>query len=239
MRRLRWITDHFGWKVLALVIAVVIWALVASEPELSAFVNVRLEFKNLPEDEVISSEPVTTIALELRGPSGELRGVNFGPAAEGAMRPAVILDMAGVQPGEHTFAIGDGNVRLPRGVHLVRALPSEVRLDFERRAQRVVPVAPRFSGEGDNGYLVSQFTIDPDKLEIGGPASHVERVTLAVTDPIDVSSVVGTSQFRVNAYVDDPFVRFLESPQVTVSVIMKKKQAPGANKQTRSRRSED
>ena len=79
-RRLRWITDHFGWKMLALAIAVLIWVLVASEPELSTFVNIRLEYKNLPEDLVISSEPVTTISLELRGPSGELRGVSFGPA---------------------------------------------------------------------------------------------------------------------------------------------------------------
>jgi YbbR-like protein len=238
-RRLRWITDHFGWKLLALAIAVLIWVLVASEPELSTFVNVRLEYKNLPEDLVISSEPVTTISLELRGPSGELRGVSFGPAIEGGMRPAVILDMSGVQPGERTFAIGDGNVRLPRGVHLVRAVPSEVRLDFERRAVREVQVVPRFTGEGANGYVVAEYSVEPQKLEIGGPASRVEGISSVVTDPVDVSGVVGTSEFRVNAYVGDPFVRFRGSPAVTVSVVMKRKQAPGreqprTDKQTRN-----
>ncbi len=227
MRRLRWITDHFGWKVLALAIAVVIWVLVASEPELSTFVNIRLEYKNLPEDLVISSEPVTAISLELRGPSGELRGVSFGPAIEGGVRPAVILDMSGVQPGERTFAIGDGNVRLPRGVHLVRAVPSEVRLDFERRAVREVRVSPRFTGEGLNGYVVADYSVEPPQLEIGGPASRVDRISTVVTDPVDVSGVVGTSQFRVNAYVGDPFVRFRDSTAVTVSVVMKKKQASG------------
>jgi hypothetical protein len=44
-----------------------------------------------------------------------------------------------------------------------------------------------------------------------------------VTDPVDVSSVVGSSEFRVNAFIDDPYVRFVGSPQVTVSVTMKKK----------------
>jgi hypothetical protein len=233
MRRLRWITDHFGWKVLALAIAVVIWALVASEPELSTFVNIRLEYKNLPDDLVISSEPVTAISLELRGPSGELRGVSFGPAIEGGVRPAVILDMSGVQPGERTFAIGDGNVRLPRGVHLVRAVPSEVRLDFERRAVREVRVVPRFTGEGVNGYEVADYSVEPQQLEIGGPASRVERISTVVTDPVDVSGVVGTSEFRVNAYVGDPFVRFRDSTAVTVSVVMKKKTA-GGREQPRS-----
>ena len=50
-----------------------LWVLVASEPEFSTFVTVRLEYKNLPDDLEISSEPVDTISLELRGPSGELR----------------------------------------------------------------------------------------------------------------------------------------------------------------------
>ena len=68
MRALRWVTDNFLWKVLALAAAVAIWMLVASEPELSTFATVRLEFKNLPEDLEISSEPVSTVSLELRGP---------------------------------------------------------------------------------------------------------------------------------------------------------------------------
>jgi hypothetical protein len=222
MRALRWVTDNFLWKLLALAVAVAIWMLVASEPELSTFATVRLEFKNLPEDLEISSEPVSTVSLELRGPSGELRSVSGEPYGIGNLRPAVILDMAGVQPGERTFPIGNGNVRLARGVHLVRAIPSEVRFVFEHRATRSVPVKPRFTGLGSNGYVVAQVNVDPKELEISGPASHVTRVNEATTDVVDVSNVVGASESHVNAYVEDPFVRLTESPQVTVSVVMKK-----------------
>ena len=59
----------------SLAIAVTIWASVASEPELATFATVRLEYRNLPEDLEIASHPVTSITLELRGPSGELRGL--------------------------------------------------------------------------------------------------------------------------------------------------------------------
>ena len=44
-----------------------------------------------------------------------------------------------------------------------------------------------------------------------------------VTDPVDVSTTVGTSEFRVNVFMDDPFVRFQETAQVAVAVTMKKK----------------
>ena len=207
----------FGWKLLALAIAVVLWALVASEPELSEYATVRLEYRNLPDDLEIGSDPVSQVSLELRGPSGELRGVGDG------IQPAVVLDMSDVQPGERTFTIGASNVKLARGVRLVRSIPSEVRFVFERRLVRFVPVLIRVAGQGPNGYTVAHQSVTPDRLEIAGPSSRVARIAAAVTDPVDLSSAVGTSQFRVNAFVDDSFVRFQSSPQVVVTVTMKKK----------------
>jgi len=211
------VTEHIGWKLLSLLIAVVLWAVVASEPELSTFATVRLEYRNLPDELEVSSEPVATVSLELRGPSGEL-----GANGE-SVHPAVILDMAGTQAGERTFSIGDGSVRLPRGVRLVRSIPSQVRFDFEKRAIRAVNPVPRFTGEGQNSYVVAQWKVDPPLLHILGPAGHVARIGSVVTDPIDVSTVVGSSEFRVNAFVNDAFVRFQEQPQVMVTVTMKKK----------------
>jgi len=214
---LRLVFHNFGWKLLALAIAVVLWAVVASEPELSEYATVRLEYRNLPDDLEIGSDPVSQVSLELRGPSGELRGVGDG------IQPAVVLDMSDVQPGERTFTIGASNVKLARGVRLVRSIPSEVRFLFERRMVRFVPVVARITGQGQNGYTVAHQSVTPDRLEIAGPGSRVARIAAATTDPVDLSSVVGTSEFRVNAFVDDSFVRFQTSPQVTVTVTMKKK----------------
>jgi YbbR domain-containing protein len=218
-RAFKWLFENLGWKLLALVSAVALWAVVASEPELSAFVTVPLAYKNLPDELEISGGPVNTVSLELRGPSGELR--NIGDGASG-VRPAVVIDMTGVQPGERTFPIGDGNVKLSRNVRLVRAVPSEARFEFEYRARRMVDVQPRVSADGKNGYTVDSVTVDPKQLQIVGPASRVARIVSVVTDRVDVSSVVGTAEYRVNAFVEDPYVRFEGSPQVVVTVTMKK-----------------
>jgi hypothetical protein len=215
---LRLIFENIGWKLLSLAAAATIWAMVATEPELSTFASAPVEYKNLPNDLEIGSTPLTTVLLELRGPSGQLGGTG-----EAGLHPQVILDMSAAVPGERTFTVGDGSVKLPRGVRLVRAEPSQVRLDFERRSEAIVPVAVRVTGEGHDGYFVASQSVQPSQLGIVGPASHVARVTQAVTDAVDVSQVVGTSQFRVNAFLNDPYVRFQSSPQVEVSVTMKKK----------------
>jgi hypothetical protein len=216
-RVLRLITNNWGWKLLSLLIGVMIWAFVASEPQLSTFATARIEFKNLPENLEIASTPDTTILLELRGPSGELGGLG-----DGSRHPAVVLDMSGITPGEHTFAISPGNVSVPRGVRIIRATPSQVRFDFDRPAIRAVRVAPRFRGEGRNGYHVDSWSIDPASLEIIGPRRRVAAVQEILTDPIDVGSATGFLRVRANAYVTDPFVRFVSASQVTVSITMRK-----------------
>jgi YbbR domain-containing protein len=215
---LRLIFENIGWKLLSLAAAATIWAMVATEPELSTFASAPVEYKNLPNDLEIGSSPLTSVMLELRGPSGQLSGIG-----EAGLHPQVILDMSRAVAGERTFTVDDSVVKLPRGVRLVGAIPAQVRFDFERRAEASVPVTVRYTGEGHDGYFVASQSAQPDRLEIVGPASHVARVTQAVTDAVDVSQVVGTSEFRVNAFVNDPYVRFQDSPQVEVSITMKKK----------------
>jgi YbbR domain-containing protein len=214
----RLVTDNFLWKLLSLALAVLLWAVVSSEPEMSTFATVRLLFKNMPDDLEFASEPVNSISLELRGPSGTLGGIG-----NDNLHPQVVLDMSGVGPGQRTFSINRSNVRLNRGISLVSARPSEVRFDFEHKANRTVPVEVRFANQGEHGYVVAHYEVNPPELPVAGPASHVARISAVVTDPVDVSSVVGSAQFRVNAYVADPYVRLDASPVVEVSVTMKKR----------------
>jgi len=211
------IFENIGWKVLALAIAVVLWVFVASEPELSSFTTVRLEYKNLPDDLEINSDPISNVVLELRGPSGAMRGVGE------SIRPTVVLDMSSARVGDRTYTIGDGNVKLARGVRLVRAIPSEVRFRFENRRTKTIPVEVRFNGEGQNGYVVAQYQVEPRDVQIVGPRSRVLRIAAAPTDLVDVSNVVGSSEFHVNLLVDDPYVRLQGSAEAVVRVTMKKK----------------
>jgi YbbR domain-containing protein len=222
LRAVRWVRDlileNIGWKLLSLAAAAAIWAMVATEPELSTFAGTQVEFKNLPDDIEIDSNPLATVTLELRGPSGALRDIG-----EASLRPQVILDMSTAAPGQRTFTIEDGSVKLPRGVWLVRAVPSQVRFSFDRRAEASVPVTVPITGQGANGYVVASQLSEPARLAVSGPASHVARISQVSTDPVDVSHATGTVEYRVNANLSDAYLEFQSSPQVKVTIVMKKK----------------
>ncbi|HJZ97769.1 MAG TPA: hypothetical protein VKE70_14765 [Candidatus Solibacter sp.] len=200
--------QNFGWKVLSLGAAVVIWALVASEPEVTTFTSVRPEYVHMPADLEIGAEPVSTVMLELQGPSAELRGVGDG------LRAAVVIDAGGVGPGLHTFTISDRNLRGTRRVRLVRANPPDVSLYFEPHAERTVPVEVRWSGP-----RAAQYRVQPSRIGIQGPSSHVARVMAAITDPVDLSRMAGSAaRLNLSIVPEDSFVRFKSAAQVTLEI---------------------
>jgi YbbR domain-containing protein len=210
-------TQNVGWKLLSLAAAVLIWISVATEPELATFVSAHVEYKNLPPGVEINSEVVETVYLEVRGPSEALR------LPELPRRSAVILDMADVGPGQRTFTIDSSSVRLPRGVQLLRAIPAQIRIIFEPGATRKVPVEVRFADGLPRDLQVLGAAAEPSMLSITGPASRVVRVASVETDPLMLKPEAGTNSYRLEAYVDDPRVRFQDSPQVTVKVTVGKR----------------
>lgn len=211
------ITHNIGWKLLSLAAAVLIWISVASEPELATFVSAHVEYKNLSPGVEIDSDVVETVYLEVRGSAEGLR------LPELPRRSAVILDMAGVEPGQHTFTVDSGDVRLPRGVALVRAVPAQIRMDFEPGATRSVPVEVRFADGLPQDLQVIEATAEPSALAITGPSSRVARVASVRTDPLALKPELGTHSYTVGTFVNDARVRFQDSPQVTVKVTVGKK----------------
>jgi YbbR domain-containing protein len=209
------LTQNIGWKLLSLGAAILIWISVATDPELATFVSAHVEYKNLSPAVEVNSDVIETVYLEVRGPAEALRLPDL------PRRSAVILDMADIEPWQHTFTIDGRAVRLPRGVQLLRAIPAQIRMNFEPSATRSVPVEVSIADGLPPDLQVAETAAEPSTLAVTGPASRVARVISVRTDPLTLKPEAGTGSYRVDAYVDDPRVRFQDTPQVTVKVTVK------------------
>jgi YbbR domain-containing protein len=210
------LTDNFGWKLLSLVAAFFIWVNVANEPELSTILSAPVEYKNYPKDLEISSGIVESIDVEAHGPAGLLRGLSDS-------RLAAVIDFAGVRTaGERTFTLTSSEVRLPRGIQLIRIIPGQLRFNFEHRLTRDIEVEVPLTGRLGPGLKLVSETVTPATLAIAGPQSHVEAVDKASSDPVDLAAITATSTRKVSVYIGEPQVRFLNVPQVTVSIQVEK-----------------
>ena len=217
---IRLLLDNLGWKLLSLALAVLIWLTFASAPEVATSVAVPVEFQRIPGGLDIVSDLPERVRLQVQGAASKLE-----PAVLSSI--AVVLDLRDVQsPGQRTFTIDHQNVRLPLGVRLIRAVPGQLRVEFEQRVSREVPVRVRFSGLPATGYRVGYFEARPAKLTVLGPESRVQQVEYAETDPVRPVPKAGAAEYRTNAFVREPQVRFAAPPVVRVRVVL---EAAGAD----------
>jgi YbbR domain-containing protein len=212
----RRLTANLWWKLASVVIATILWFLIVGDPEMTMTITVPVEYRKARPDLEISSDVPQRVQLEIRGPSGKLSGLQPNHAP-------VVLDLGPVhEPGEHTFTITADNVQLPRGIVLSRAIPSQLRLNLERKITREVPVQVRFAGPPIEGYRISSVGVFPDHVTVVGPESHVSRVAFVETDPVKLGDAVGVTSARALCYIADPLVSLGDTKPVTVRVDVEK-----------------
>ncbi|HET7184425.1 MAG TPA: CdaR family protein [Terriglobales bacterium] len=211
----KYVFHNFGLKLLSLVVAVLLWLAVTRDPVAEIALNVPIEFHNAPEHLEISSETIPQVLVRVRGPVREVR--DLSPSEVHA-----IIDLARVQPGERTYDLAPKRIRVPDGVEVVQAVPSQIRINFDRRESRQVEVKPRVIGTFASGYRIEKVVPVPQSVTIVGPAGHVQAVETAITDPVDASGVVGVATFVTHAYVSDPLVRLADPSPIRVTVTTEK-----------------
>lgn len=214
---MRLLTENPGWKLAALGISAFLWYAFVGETELAASLPAAVQFKNVPQDLEMSSDTFDRLFLRLKGPATRLNAASLRDVT-------VQLDLSQVHgPGERTYTLTGDNLRLPAGVEVLRIVPSQMRLRFDKRVTRDVPVEIRFAGPAPEGYRITGQRAQPATVRVTGPENRVQRLHSVHTDAIDLSSTVSNAEFRVPAFVPDPQVRFDgQSPLITVRVLMEK-----------------
>ena len=208
----RYILHNIALKLLALGIAVLLWLAVARDPMAEIAFSVPIEFHNAPEHLEISSETLPQVQVRLRGPVRVLR--ELAPSEIHAM-----IDLADARVPGRTYDMSAKRVRVPSDVDVVQVIPSQFHLSFDQRDTKKIDVHPRVTGSLAPGYRIASIEVAPKQITITGPASHVNQVDSAITDPVDASGVVGQAAFTTHASIPDPLVRIVnpEPVQITVS----------------------
>ena len=214
----RSLTHNWSWKLGALVVAILVWLILAGAPEAVALQSVPILYQNLHEGLILAAEAPGSLHAELRGAARDL--------TESALSSVFVrLDLSSVgHPGEQTLTISSAEFNLPQGVAFLRAIPSQVRLQIFRVASKEVPVRVRLDGAPPAGYTILQAEPLPDKLRISGPEPRVQSILTANTDLIDVRNVTQTTEVQTNVFVDDPRVQLESRPVVKVKLIVEKSQ---------------
>jgi YbbR domain-containing protein len=212
----RYVFHNFALKLMSLMLATALWLIISrDEQPAEVAVHAPIVFQHVPTDLEISSESVPEALIRVRGPERIIRQLRTNEVqAE--------IDLSGSKPQDRTFDLTAQQVRHPRDLSVVQVVPSQVRLSFDTRLTRDVPINPRVAGIFASGEQIVKVEADPARITITGPRRRVERIDTATTDPIDATGTRGSAVFTTNVYVSDPLVQVEKATSIRVTVVVQK-----------------
>ncbi len=202
---------HFGLKVLAVLLASLLWLTVAGEHIVERTLRVPLELQNVPTELEIVGNPPMTVDVRVRGSSGLLNRMDPGDAV-------ALLDLQGARPGSRLFDLRTDDVRGPYGVEIAQISPASIGLELERSGRRSVPVVPAVEGDPAPGYVLGKATALPSMVDVLGPESRLRDLASATTEPVSVAGQRANVTDVVTVGVADASLRLAESQTATVTV---------------------
>jgi YbbR domain-containing protein len=169
MRYVRSIFSSFTTLLLALVLAVFIWATAvrANDPVETSTLEVTVEVVGRPADTEVVGRPPESVLITIQGPLSALEQIS--PADFNAT-----IDLSDVPYGEAEVPIQIGG-----GQELVEVLsvfPETAQLQLEQIITRDIPVVLQVRGEVARGHRIGDERVEPDAIRVSGPADRVNQL---------------------------------------------------------------
>jgi YbbR domain-containing protein len=200
-----------GLKVGSLLLALVVWVVVAGEKTSEIGLAVPVELLNLPKDLEVVGDAVNAVEVRVRATPAIVRQLD---SADLSLR----VDLKGYEEGEHFFHLTEEAVRRPFGVTVVKLSPASITLNLERTLEREVPIQARTSGGPSAGFEIADVTCEPASVRLAGPRSRVAALRSVVTEVVSLGDARADVRKDVTIGIGDPLVRIQGSPRVHVTV---------------------
>jgi hypothetical protein len=173
--------DNLGLKLVALLLAVLVYLNVYTDRPASMIVSFPIQVTDLADSLTLAGPAPGVVRVELRGPAKQLIRLRLS-------EPPVKVSVAGLGRGHFERVLGIADLPLPEGVgtEVDRMVsPRILSLELDLKARRWLPVAPRIQGEPAGGFLWDGgVRITPGTVEVEGP-----RQALAALDSVRLKTV--------------------------------------------------
>lgn len=224
---------HGLWplRLLAVAIALSVWAIASYIPRVQEMIADRVEWSTRVDlsysyaegSDLTILNPIQQVEVQVRGTEQQRR--DFNPADASL---TLSLDSA-MQTGPQTVVLRPEMVKLPRDMEALSIEPTTISLLVDREETRLIQIQPEFLGESPRELLSSW--VEPADAQVRGPKTMLDRWTSVSTSPVNLDGRF----FSFNEVVQIPQpgnqkIRIL-SPQVaTVFVELEEIDPPAPNR---------
>ena len=170
------------FKILALLLAALLWFLVVGEERAEVGLTIPLELINIPRSLIVVNNITQGIDIRVNGPRSLVRSLTGRGLSKS-------LDLSNARAGTITFPISAEGIKLPRGVTITRIYPPHVVVALQKLGQKKIMIKARLTGKLPPGIEIESILVRPEELEVAGPEEVIREVETLSTKPIDVTGL--------------------------------------------------
>ena len=208
----RWLVHNWELKILAVLVAAVVWFFVVSADRSQIGFAAPVEYVGLEGSRVLLGTPRETIDVQLEA-------ARWAAARLTAATVRVRIDVSKLDEGEHVVPVSTEQVEAPPGVQVLRVWPSTVRVVLAGASVKAVRVVPQIRGTPAADHAVGRVAVEPQIVEVKGPRTTIEERTTVDTAPVDVTGIRHTVTQSVGLLLPDSvYPTTQRTVQVTVEI---------------------
>jgi len=205
--------ENVTLKLVAFILAIVIWFLVVGEKKSEVRLTVPLELRNLPEQLEITQQSVSQVEVGVRGFSSVVKQLAPGDID-------VHVDLSNVIEGTNSFAISPDEILVPVGTKVIQVSPSQVDVLLDATGDKTVPVKPITRGIPVEGYILGEITVEPKVITITGARRVIKTVSRTETEAVMVDNIAQDLVKKVKVKLPNG-IRIEKEEERVVSVSVK------------------
>lgn len=174
--------ENLTLKLVAFILAIVIWFLVVGEKKSEVRLTVPLELRNLPNRLEITQQNVSQVELTVRGFSSVVK----------ALTPADIdvhIDLSNVIEGTNSFSLSPDEILVPVGTTVIQVSPSQVDILLDATGSKIVPIRPVTRGNPVEGYILGDVTAEPKVVTIAGARPLLNTISRVESEAVVVDDI--------------------------------------------------
>lgn len=171
---MKWLTDNFGYKIMALLLAVGLWLYVGATQTTANYFpgNIPLQAINVPSG-LVPIYDTDSIRIRLTADQATWKRLS-------ADSFRAILDLNGLARGTYTVPVQITTVE--GGVQVVEKSPAQVLVRLEPVVEKTVAVTAKIEGTAGEGYVPGEPDITPSQVKVRGPKAVLDELLQATVD---------------------------------------------------------
>jgi len=208
--------NNKGLKTTAFLLALFVWVMISGRERTYLERSFEINVENLNVSEMIDviTRP-ETVRVTIRGTSREIGDIT---AEDLKFR----VDLNKVNESTRFSIFTEDYLKLPEDVEVVSVNPKMIEVTVKEFFHREVPVRILYTGRLPKGISLIERKINPEKVRIFGYKSQIMSVnTVFGADKIDLSKVTGNKTITIPLAKGKGILRFEDSENVSVSLIVK------------------